>query len=68
MSASANVKIEYKNVRKILELNPRVFRPCEIKDFEKGILRKQIYLVHFDGKKWDIMRINNSIIERYIFE
>ena len=61
-------RIEYKKVRKILELDPRVFKPCEIKQLEKGMLRKQTYLVHFNGKKWDILIIGNNGIERYILE
>ncbi|OYT51637.1 MAG: hypothetical protein B6U73_01525 [Desulfurococcales archaeon ex4484_204] len=64
----AGFRIEYKKVKEVLELNPRVFRPCEIKDFEKGFLRKQIYFVHFNGRKWDILRISNNGIERYILE
>ncbi|RUM47308.1 MAG: hypothetical protein DSY37_02655 [Hyperthermus sp.] len=63
-----NAKIEYKKVKRILELNPKVFRPCEIKEFEKGVLRKQVYFIHFDGKRWDIIRISGSGIERYILK
>ncbi len=61
-------RIEYRKMRRILELDPRVFKPCEIKQLEKGMLRKQTYLVHFDGKKWDILIIGSNGIERYIFE
>jgi len=68
INTGIGAKIEYKKVKKVLELNPRVFRPCEIKDFEKGVLRKQVYFVHYDGKKWDIVKISNNGIERYILE
>jgi len=59
--------VEYKKIRKILELDFRVFRPCEIKEIEKGFLRKQLFLIHFDGRKWDVLRIGDNEIERYIF-
>lgn len=67
-SIDIGARIEYKKVKKILELDPRVFKPCEIKQFEKGLLHKQTYLVHFDGKKWDILIIGSNGIERYILE
>ncbi len=63
-----NARIEYRKVRKVLELNPRAFRPCEVKEFEVGVIRKQVYFVHFDGKRWDIIRISGNGIERYILE
>ena len=61
-------RIEYKKMKKILELGPRVFKLCEIKQLEKGMLCKQAYLVHFDGKKWDILIIGSNGIERYVLE
>ena len=67
-SIGVNIEAGYKKIKKVLELNPRVFRPCEVKEIEKGILRKQTYFVHFDGKKWDIVRVSNNIVERYILE
>ena len=67
-TANVGTKIEYKRVKTILELDSKIFHPCEIKEFEKGVLRKQIYFVHFNGKKWDILRISNNKIERYILE
>ena len=68
VSLNASARMEYKKIKKVLEYNPRIFRPCEIKEFEKGVFRRAMYLVHFDGKRWDILKIAGNNVERYLLE
>jgi len=65
---NAYIDAEYKRVRKILELDSKVFSPCVVKEFERGTLRKQSFFVHYDGKRWDVLKIDSSGIKRYVFE
>jgi len=59
--------VKYERIRRILELDPKVFLPCNIKEFEIGTLRKQKFFVHYDGKRWDVLKISSDGIERYVF-
>ncbi|BEP18027.1 hypothetical protein PYJP_13790 [Pyrofollis japonicus] len=65
--APISARIEYRRAKKIVELDAKVFKPCNVKELEKGLLHKNTYLIHFDGEKWDILRITSKgEIERYI--
>jgi len=66
--AGAEAKVEYKKVRTVLEFDSKVFRPCEIKHFERGILYRQDYFIHYDGRRWDVLKFSKNEWERYIFE
>jgi len=68
MEGPPEVRVEYKRVREILELDPKTFPPCYIKEFERDTLRKQRFFVHYDGKRWDVLKISGNRIERYIIE
>ena len=68
INMDASAKVEYRRIRKILELDPKIFQPCIVKEFERGILRKHRFFVHYDGKRWDILKISSDKIERYILE
>ena len=67
INPNINTKIEYSKVRKTLELDPKIFVPCQVKQFSLGIIRQRNYFVHFDGKKWDVLIISGDKIERLIF-
>jgi len=68
MKDSSEVRVEYKRIKEVLELNPKIFPPCHIKEAESGTLRKQRFFVHYDGKRWDVLKISSNRIERYILE
>jgi len=65
--SNIDISVGYKKTKKVLELDPKNFLPCTIKQFERGTFRKQIFLIHYDGKKWDILEISNKYIKRYLF-
>jgi hypothetical protein len=60
--------VEYKKLKTILVLDPKIFQPCQVKGFVEGILRRTHYFIHFDGKKWDILRVSSGSIKRFILE
>jgi len=62
------VRVEYKRVRKVLELDPKIFSPCNIREFERGTIHKQRFFVRYDGRIWDILKISDDKIERYILK
>jgi len=66
--SSFDISVGYKKTKKVLELDPKNFQPCTIKQLERGTFRKQIFLIHYDGEKWDILEIGNKYIKRYLFE
>jgi hypothetical protein len=38
--APVSARIEYRRAKKIVELDAKVFKPCNIKELEKGLLHK----------------------------
>jgi len=67
MESQPEVRVEYRRIRKVLELDPKAFPPCYVKEFERGVLRRQRFFVHYDGRRWDILKIGDRV-ERYIIE
>jgi len=42
-------------IRKTLTLDKRIFKPCEIKEKEAGLVRKKFLFVHFNGRQWKLL-------------
>lgn len=60
--------LEYRKLKQVMILDRRVFKPCEIKQIDRGFVRRKTYLVHFDGQRWDVLEIARNGIRRYIFQ
>ncbi len=58
------VRLEKRVVR--VELDPGSFKPCEVIRVAKGLLRRKILFVHFDGAKWRVLLVrSDGSIESY---
>jgi hypothetical protein len=62
------LKIELKRVKKILEIDPKLYRICDIKESERGIVRKRSFHIHFDGKGYTVLEISGDGFNVYRLE
>jgi hypothetical protein len=53
--------------KKIVELDKKVFKVCEIKERQIGTLRKKFVYIHFDGKEWHVLCSNSDFSETAFF-
>jgi hypothetical protein len=54
----SEIPIEYKMVRKTLQLDPKFFPECVTKQVEAGFIRKRILFVHRYADRWEILQLN----------
>lgn len=59
--------VTFKKIRKVLELDSKIFKPCSIKVISRGIMKKSYYFVHYDGKQWDILIVEDRHIKTLPF-
>lgn len=60
-----SIELRYEKLSVIAD--KRTFKVCEIKEKEIGLVRKKFLYVHFDGRQWNILKIDvsSSTIARY---
>ncbi len=54
----SGVRLEKRVVR--IELDPGSFKPCEVVRVARGLLRRKILFVHFDGVRWRVLLIRSD--------
>ena len=59
---------EYRRAVKAAVLDPKVFPVCRVKEVDLGLLRRVKYFIHFDGRRWSVLRVTSDRIEKYVFE
>jgi len=72
LNAESPFKLEspysYKKISVSQVLDAKIFKVCEIKEKEIGIIRKKFQYVHFDGKQWRILQISADLAEFKYFK
>jgi hypothetical protein len=53
--------------KKIVELDKKVFKVCEIKEKEIGTLHKKFVFIHFNGREWHVFLANSDFSETVSF-
>ncbi|KPV63638.1 MAG: hypothetical protein AOA66_0770 [Candidatus Bathyarchaeota archaeon BA2] len=62
--------IEYKRIKLTTVLDGRLFKICDIKEKEIGIVRKRFLYLHYDGNMWKVLSITPDLseVEYFVLE
>lgn len=61
--------IKFKRTKQEIIADKRFFTICEIKEKESGLIKKEFFYTHFDGKKWEFVTVKpGSPPRRYVIE
>jgi hypothetical protein len=58
----------YERIRSTTILDERIFKVCDIKEKEIGIVRRWLLYLHFNGKTWKILLLKPDLSEVKYFE
>lgn len=49
------IEVGWKKIKKTIEVDPKIFPICSIKEHEFGVVRKRVVYIHRDKDQWHLL-------------